>query len=324
MGMIVNCIAYAKGRRLVSDLAIEEIGDILREEGAFVWLGLYEPDEDLMKQVQKQFDLHDLAVEDAHSAHQRPKLEVYGDSLFVVLRTAQLLDGKIQFGETHVFIGAHYVVTVRHGASLPYTPVRARCESTPYLLRKGSGFVLYAILDFVVDNYFPIVDGFEEVLEGVEESIFKGNLDRAATERIYELKRDLVRLRRAVAPLAEICNQLTHLQLAQIPEDIRPYFRDVFDHVLRINEAIENQREMLSTALQVNLSLVAVGQNEVTKKLAGWGAILALPTMVFSIYGMNFESIPELHWHYGYELVIVIVSIVCFLLYLRLQKAGWL
>jgi len=323
MNMIVNCVAYAHGRR-VREIALEEISAILEQEDTFVWLGLHEPDENLLQQVQQQFQLHDLAVEDAHAAHQRPKVEVYGDSLFVVLRTAQLQEGRICFGETHIFLGLRYLVTVRHGASLPYTGVRARCERTPELLSLGPGFALYTIMDFVGDNYFPILDGLEEVVTTLEEDIVKAPLNQAATERIYEIKRDLAYLRRAVAPLVEVCEQLMELRLPQIPVGTYPYFRDVHDHLLRINESIDTLREMLTTALQVSVSLASVSQNEVTKRLAGWGAILAVPTMIFSIYGMNFEFMPELRWRYSYAVVIGIVIMFCLLLYRHLKKVKWL
>jgi magnesium transporter len=321
--MVVNCVAYTKGRRMC-DIAVEEISDILEQDAAFVWLGLFEPSEELLKKVQEEFGLHDLAVEDAHRAHQRPKLERYGDSIFVVLHTAQMAGDEIDFGETHVFAGARYIVTVRHGASLSYAPVRGRCESTPHLLRKGPGFALYGIMDFVVDNYFPIVEAFEERLEDLEEEIFAGTAKREATESIYVLKRNLMKLRRAVSPLMEICNHLMRFDVKLIPEEMYAYFRDVQDHVIRINEDTDNMREMLGTALNANISLLSVAQSEVTRKLAGWGAILAIPTMVGGIYGMNFEHMPELHWTFGYPLVLAVIALACFLVYRRLKKAGWL
>lgn len=323
MDMVVNCVAYANGRK-VRDIAVEEIRTACAQENTFVWLGLYEPDEALMKQVQDEFGLHDLAVEDAHRAHQRPKLETYGESLFVVLHTAQVVGGKVEFGETHIFVGACYVVTVRHGASLSYAPARARCESAPGLLQKGPGFVLYAIMDYVVDNYFPIVEALEDELTRLEDKIFEGSLRRKTTEQIYELKGEMMRLRRAVMPLTEISNQLVRYNAALIPDDVRPYFRDVYDHVMRINDASEMMREMLTTALHVNLSMVSIVQNEVVKKLAGWGAILAVPTMVASMYGMNFEFMPELHWHYSYPVVVSLTVAACIFLHRRLKRARWL
>ncbi|MFZ4792050.1 MAG: magnesium/cobalt transporter CorA [Candidatus Competibacteraceae bacterium] len=322
---IVNCVAYANGYKL-PHLTLENVPALLHDPAdAFVWLGLREPDEDLMARIQGLFGLHELAAGDAHRAHQRPKVERYGDGLFVALRTAQLRDGQVDFGETHLFVGPRYLISVRHGASSPFTTVRARCERNPELLRKGPGFVLYAILDFVVDHYFPILDGVEDTVEQLEERFFKGDFSPADTSLLYELKRDLVSLRRAVAPLVEVCNYLvTDVFNGLIPEDIRPYFRDVYDHALRINEAVDTLRETLVMTLQISLSLSATRQNEATKKLAGWGALLAIPTMVFSVYGMNFKAMPELNWSYGYPLVMGSVAVICLALYRFLRKAGWL
>lgn len=323
MGMVVKCVAYADGRK-TAEVAIPDISEILKSEDQFVWIGLREPDEALLRQIQEEFGLHDLAIEDALSAHQRPKLEEYGQSLFIVLRTAQWHDGSIAFGETHIFIGPRYLVSVRHGASLSYAEVRTRIETTPQLLRKGPGFVLYALMDFVVDHYFPIVDELEERLEGLEERIFAGGFNRQSTQEIYDLKRDLVALKRAVSPLIEICNRLIRFDVVLIPEDVRLYFRDVYDHVIRINEAVDSLRELLTSALEANLSLISVGQNEVMKKLAAWAAILAVPTMVAGIYGMNFEFMPELHWHYGYALIMSAMAGICGLLFWWFKRAEWL
>ena len=324
--MIVNCTAYAEGRKLPDIATLEDIAATRDRPDTFVWLGLREPDEELMARVKSLFGLHELAAEDAHHAHQRPKVELYGDCLFVVLRTAQANGGKVDFGETHLFVGPRYLVSVRHGASLPYAPVRDRCESNPRLLSKGPGFVLYAILDFVVDHYFPILNAVEDAVEDLEERFFKGDFDQGDIGRLYELKRDLVELRRAAAPLTEVCNYLlTDVFNIQIADDIRPYFRDVYDHALRINEAVDIIRETLALALQISMSLGAARQNEATKKLAGWGALLAIPTMVFSVYGMNFKGwFPELEWTYGYPAVMGGVGIICLFLYRYLKKSGWL
>ena len=320
---VVACGAYADGCK-VADVPLDDISDVLKIPGRFVWIGLHEPSEALLKKIQEEFSLHDLAVEDALRAHQRPKLEEYGDALFVVLRTAQLEEAKIALGETHVFVGPRYVVTVRHGASLSYGEVRARLESNPQLLAKGPGYVLYALMDFVVDRYFPIVDALEEELERLEEDIFENRFNEATTARIYELKRELVAGKRAVAPLIEVCNRLVRYDAGLIPDDVRPYFRDVYDHVVRINETIDNLRELLTTALEANLSLIAVRQNEVMKRLAAWAAILAVPTAVAGIYGMNFEFMPELHWRYGYVVVLAVIVGTCGILYWRFRRAGWL
>ncbi|MBI3785186.1 MAG: magnesium/cobalt transporter CorA [Deltaproteobacteria bacterium] len=320
---IVNCTAYADGKK-VGAVDLADISTVLRVPGPFVWIGVREPGEELLRKLQAEFGLHDLAVEDAFRAHQRPKVEEYGDELFVVLRTAQLVDAKIAFGETNLFAGERYVVSVRHGASLSYADVRAHCESTPQLLRKGPGFVLYAIMDFVVDQYFPIVDDLEDQLEALEEEIFSDAFTSGTTERIYNLKRDLVGLKRAVSPLVDVCNRLVRFDRALIPEDTRIYFRDVYDHVIRINETVDNMRELLTTALEANLSLIAVRQNDVMKKLAAWAAILAVPTAVAGIYGMNFDWMPELHFTYSYPIALAAMAAACVFLHWRFKRAGWL
>jgi magnesium transporter len=324
-GAVVACAAYAHGRRL-GDVAIEDISEVLEHDDRFVWIGLYEPDEPLLKEVQAEFGLHDLAIEDAHLAHQRPKLERYGDSLFIALRTAQpdREHGRIAFGETHLFVGSRYVVSVRHGASLSYADVRTRCEAQPQLLAKGPGFVLHAIMDFVVDQYFPVVDALEDDLEALEEAIFNERITRDSTMRIYTLKRDLLEIKRGVSPLVDICNRLMRSDLDLIPDDARPYFRDVYDHAIRINEKIDGLRELLGTALEANLSLTTIAQNEATKRITGWAAIFAIPTMIAGVYGMNFEVMPELQWRWGYPAVMAVTVTLCGLLYYRFKRSGWL
>ena len=324
MSAVVNCVAYDADGRKVGSVEVDDISEVLKSPDHFIWIGLHEPSEELLRQIQVEFGLHDLAVEDALRAHQRPKIEEYGHSLFVVLRTAQLEGDKITFGETHIFIGPQFVVSLRHGASLPYTEVRSRCEASPQLLRKGPGFVLYALMDFVVDHYFPIADELEEKLEGLEERIFDGGFNRESTEQIYDLKRDLMGLKRAVAPLMEVCNRLVRFDTTLIPEDTRLYFRDVYDHVIRINETVDVLRELLTTALEANLSLISVAQNDVTKKLAAWAAILAVPTMIAGVYGMNFEFMPELHWRYGYAIVTGAMAAICGAVHRGFRRAGWL
>jgi magnesium transporter len=321
--MIVGCVVYRNGHR-VADLPVEQISDVLQDEGQFLWVGLHEPSEELLRQIQDEFGLHDLAIEDAHRAHQRPKVEEYGDELFVALRTARLEDDVIHFGETHVFVGTCFVVTIRHGASLAYASVRRRCEASPELLAKGPGFVLYALLDFIVDNYFPIVDDLEERLEGLEGEIFGQEFRRETTERVYRFKRDLGTIKRAVSPLVEMCNRLTRPDHRMIPADIQPYYRDVHDHVVRINEAVDSLRDLAATVLEANLSLVSIRQNDVMKKLAAWAAILAVPTLVAGIYGMNFELMPELQWRWGYPTMMALMAGLCAFLYRRFKHAAWL
>jgi magnesium transporter len=322
--MVADCALYRSGKR-VRQLTLEEISDVLPRAGdGFVWLGLYEPTEKLLKVVQSEFGLHELAVEDAHAAHQRPKVELYGDSLFVVLRTCEFEKSDLAFGETHIFVGANYLVSVRHGASRSYSAVRARCEATPTQLARGPGYALYAIMDFVVDNYAPSVNSVEGQLDDIDGAILGGDSGTDSLRKIYELKRDLMELRRAVGPLLEVCEQLQNLRTPLIAEEARPYFRDVYDHVKRAFETIETARELLNTALSVNVGLLTMRQNEVVRKLAGWGALLAVPTLIASIYGMNFEHMPELRWSFGYPLALGSIAAICGTLYWRLKRAGWI
>jgi magnesium transporter len=325
MEAVINCAAYSKGRR-VSNIPISEVSEVLKQSDRFVWIGLHEPDEQLLQKVQVEFGLHDLAIEDAHRAHQRPKLENYGDSLFIVLRTAQMSnkERRVEFGETHFFLGENFIVSVRHGSSIAYTEVRNRCEKAPELLQKGPGFALYAVMDSIVDQYFPVIEAMEAELEIVEEKIFGEKPSRATTEHIYQLKREFLEIKRAVSPLIDICNKLMRFDLALIPEDTRPYFRDVYDHALRINEMIDNSRELLSGALEANFSMISISQSDVSKKFAGWAAIIAVPTMIAGIYGMNFHRMPELHWSWGYPFALGLIVTACLLLFLFFKRSGWL
>lgn len=323
-GCVINCVHYDRQGRH-RDIGLDAISDALAiDDGSFVWIGVYEPDEALLDKLQEEFDLHDLAIEDAHHAHQRPKIEAYGNSLFVAVHTAQTSNGKIAFGETHLFVGPRYLVTVRHGASLSYSAVRARCERDPELLALGPSYGLYAVLDFVVDNYLPIVDEFSEQLNALEKDIFSESFRRETVQKLYELKRDLTRLRLAVAPMQDITGQLTRVHTGFVGEEMRLYFRDVFDHTLRVNDATDTLREMLTAAMSVNLALVTVAQGEVVKRLAGWAGLLAAPTLITSWYGMNFEHMPELAGPYSYPVLIGVTVGVCALLYSLLKRARWL
>ncbi len=324
MKEIVNSAAYADGKR-IADVDIFDVSGVLKEENQFVWIGLHEPSEEILNRVQNEFNLHELAVEDAHRAHQRPKVEQYADSIFVVLRTAQMnQDHRIDFGETHFFVGNNFIVVVRHGSNVPYTEVRTRCEATPEQMKKGQGFVLYAVMDFIVDRYFPVVHELEQELESIEAKIFKEKPTRETTENIYDLKRELLEVKRAVSPLVDICNRLMRVEIKCISEETRPYFRDVYDHAVRINEMIDNTRELLNSAMEANFSLISISQSDVSKKFSGWAAIIAVPTMVAGFYGMNFKFMPELDWHYGYYTVIFLTLCVCAALYYFLRRSGWL
>ena len=321
---VINSAAYDRnGKR--RDISLDQISDVLAvDDGSFVWVGMHEPEPTLLDKLQEEFGLHDLAIEDAQHAHQRPKIESYGESLFVVMHTAQVVHGHIRFGETYAFLGPRYLVTVRHGASLSYAPVRARVEREPELLALGPTYGLYAVLDFVVDQYLPIVTEFRDELNRLEQDIFAETFRRDIIVKLYDLKRELTQLRLAVSPLQDILAQLTRMHGDLVPKEVRPYFRDVLDHAMRVNESTDTMREMLTAAMSVNLSLVTINQGEVVKKLAGWAALLAAPTLITSWYGMNFRNMPELQGRYSYFILIGVVAVVCLSLYRYLRKVRWL
>jgi magnesium transporter len=321
--MVMKCVAYQNGVT-IGDVTLETISEVLQQDHSFLWLGLREADCDLLQRIQHKFELHDLAIEDACAAHQRPKIERYGDSLFIVLHTAQFVENKIELGETHFFLGARFLITVRHGASQSHSKIRERCEAVPKQLAKGSGFALYSIMDFIVDNYIPVIDGLQSRFEVLELAIFQYQPSRQTMEELYELKRELLLLEGAITPVIDICNELMRFHNRLVPKEVRVYFRDIADHVKRIDRSIHAMREMLVAAMQVHLTFETVRQNEVVKRLAGWGAILAIPTMVFSWYGMNFKYMPELEWKFSYPVVISVIVLNCVMLYLRLKRKGWL
>lgn len=321
---LMACIAYdGQGQRL-GEIPIARISDTLAEPGRFVWVGLYEPDAALLAQMQEEFGLHPLAIEDAGSAHQRPKIEAYGNSLFVVARTALREGLQLCFGETHVFLGANYILTVRHGGSPGYAQVRRNAEETPALLALGPGYALYAVLDAIVDGYLPMIEAFQAELDDLEGAIFARHWKRGTLKRLYAMQRELTRLRLAVAPLQDVLAQLERQHGALVPERVRPYFRDVYDHANRINDAVGAMREMLSAALNVSVSLVTLDQNEALKRMAGWAALLAVPTLLTSWYGMNFHHMPELDQSWAYPAMIGFTLTLCVGLYVLLKRARWL
>jgi magnesium transporter len=321
-GVIASSV-YRDGRRL-ADVAIDEAGAWARKKGHVVWIGLLEPSRELLTRVQGQFGLHDLAIEDAEHPHQRPKLERYGDALFIVARTAQLIEGRVTFGETHIFVGAGYIVSVRHGPSTTYASVRRHWESCPSALAKGEDFILYALLDFIVDNYMPVLDAIEDEVEAIEDNVLARPMDAADIERLYMLRRDLLRLRNAAGPLVEVCRRLSGSELPQIRPAMHALFNDVTDHIRTVQEKIDNMREVLAFAFEAS---VLVGQSQETaiaKKLAAWAAILAVPTALAGIYGMNFDHMPELHQVWGYPAVLTLMVVVCSILYRTFRKNSWL
>ena len=320
---VVAAGVYVDGRR-VANIAIDEASSWRSRPGHVVWIGLHEPDMSLLQNVQRQFQLHDLAIEDANHAHQRPKIEQYGEGLFIAARTAQLDGDSIAFGETHLFVGEGYLVSVRHGASTSYTPVRERCESCPRALARGEDYILYAILDFIVDNYSPVLETIQEEVEAMEAQVLASAMTRAQIERLYLLRRDLLRLRHAVGPLVEVCRRLEHDNLPMVRPTMRPLFRDVTDHVRTVQEQIDSLREVLAFAFEASLLVGQAQETAVSKKLASWLAIIAVPTAVAGIYGMNFKNIPELQWENGYFIVMSAMLVACAGLYWRFRRVGWL
>jgi magnesium transporter len=321
--MVINCAAYEGGCR-VADIDLEQARKLDTADGRFVWIGLHEPDQRLLRTVQQRFGLHDLAIEDALLAHQRPKLEIYGDTLFIVVRTASLHDRKIRCGETHIFAGRGYVVTVRHGSTTAYKDVRARCEGAPKMLAMGEGFVVYSIMDFIVDNYFPILQELESEVDALEDAVFSRASDRLNIERIYELRHELLLLRRAVQPLQEMCNRMMRFDVPLIDQAMYPYFRDIQDHVIRLVESIDNQRDLLAAALEAHLLLSSVEQNKIIKIFSVAAVVLMPPTLIASIYGMNFKNMPELEWPFGYSMALVLMVTVAVLPYLFFRWKKWL
>ena len=321
--MIVDCAAYERGRRRQGRLEVEEASAAAGAEGAFVWVGVVEPDEEEMKGVAAEFGLHELAVEDAVRAHQRPKVEEYGETIHVVVKTARYVDPEevIELGQISVFVAPDFVITVRHGEA-DLSPVRERLEQRPDLLEKGPGAVLYAILDHVVDRYIEAAQGFDDDVREVELQVFGEGQN--PTERIYKLEREVLEFQAATAPLGEALEELCANDYAVVPATLHEYFRDVEDHLARVSTRIENFRQLLDSALEANLTQVSMRQNEDMRKISAWVAIAVVPTMIAGIYGMNFEHMPELEWSLGYPAVLALIAVVCLFLYWRFKRAGWL
>ena len=321
--MLINCVAYENGTKL-ADVSIEDISEYIKRPDCFVWVALKDIEPGELDQMSEEFGLHELAVEDASNGHQRPKIEEYGDSLFAVVHTIELVDGELNVGELDVFVGENYVLSVRNRSQQGFLGVRARCEREPDLLRQGPAFVLYALMDAVVDRYFPVADALEQELETIEEKIFDKGTERANIQRLYELKRKVLILKHAVAPLMEATGKLYGGRVPALCSNTQEYFRDVYDHLYRINTSIDTIRDTISTAIQVNQSMVAIDESEVNKRLAAWAAIFAVATAFAGIWGMNFKTMPELQWEYGYPAAIGIMVTVCGYLYYRFRKSGWL
>jgi magnesium transporter len=321
--VLINCVAYQNGRRL-ADIAVSDIHKYLTEPDTFVWVALKDPEPAELDEMQKQFGLHELAVEDANHGHQRPKIEEYGESLFVVLHVVEIEDDELKVGEADIFAGSHYVLSVRRQASRGFVDVRSRCEREPELLRHGPAYVLYALMDAVVDRYFPVLDTLETEFESIEESIFASQPTRAAIEALYDLRRKLTVLKHATEPLLEVTGRLYAGRVPQLVVGLQEYFRDVYDHLIRLNQSIDTLRDTAASGVTVTLSLITIQENEVTKRLAAYAALVAVPTMIAGIYGMNFRNMPELSWAYGYPVVIGLMALIDAYLFYRFRKAKWL
>ena len=323
--MLINSSVYDDGR-LVAEPGLQGVGAALRRQSGFVWIALRDPSDEELELLQQELDLPPLAVEDARKGHQRPKLEEYGDMLFAAMHLLEAgADGELEVGEVHVFVGARFVVSVRHRSQQGFLGVRGRAEREPQLLQQGPGFVFYALLDAVVDRYFPLIDGIEAELEQLEETMFRPGLDRqAVVQRLFGLKQRLATLRHAVTPLLEVASKLHGGRVPAVCKAMQDYFRDVYDHLVRIQAGIDAARETIIAATQVNLTLVAIDESLVTKRLAAWAAIFAASTALAGIWGMNFERMPELKWAWGYPLALATIAVVSGALYWRFKRLAWL
>jgi magnesium transporter len=321
--MIVNCVAYQEGRKL-ADIDKREISNYLARPGCFVWVAMKDATDAELEEMREEFDLHELAVEDARHGHQRPKIEEYGDSLFVVLNTLEVAGDEFRIGEVDIFVGRNYVLSVRQRTEQTLLGVRARAEREPELLRNGAGYVLYALMDAVVDRYFPVLEAVELELEKIEDQLFSGTSPRGNIETLYYVKQKLTTLKHVTGPLLEYTGKLYGGRVPQACAGLGEYFRDIHDHVIRLNQTIDTARDTVATAIQVNLAMITIGESEVTKRLAAYGALVAVPTMIAGIYGMNFRHMPELDWTYGYPYAVGLMAGIGVLLWVWFKRSGWL
>jgi magnesium transporter len=321
--MLINCVVYQEGQKL-ADIQPSEISDYVGRPECFVWVALFEPTPGELEAMRAEFDLHPLAVEDARHGHQRPKIEEYGDQLFVVLHIVEIIGEDLNVGEVAIFVGPNFVLSVRSRTQQGLLGVRTRSEREPELLRHGAGYVLYAITDSVVDRYFPVLDALEVELERIETRIFAGENNRSIIEALYTLKQKLMTLKHATSPLLEAIGKLYGGRVPYQCAKLQEYFRDIYDHLVRLNQSIDSLREMVTTATSVNLSLLTIQENEVTKRLAAYAALVAVPTMIAGIYGMNFRHMPELDWTFGYPLAVGLMTTIDVYLFFRFRKAKWL
>jgi magnesium transporter len=320
---VIAARIYRDGR-LLSEVDVTQASPRMEQKCDFVWIGLHEPDDATLALVQKQFGLHELAVEDALDPRHLPKMESYGDHLFVVARTVHLENARIAYGNTAIFIGRQFIITVRHGSDRGHAPVRTQLEATPWLLKQGPDYVLHAILDFIVDGYFEVIDMVEEQVLAMEDRALDSFLDRVQTARLFTVRRDLFRLTRILGPMEDLANRFINIDLPQVDANIDPYFRDLADHVRRVNYRVAGLRDTLTSVIETSGLLEQQRQGAITRQLAAWAAILAVPTAIAGIYGMNFDVMPELRWEYGYYAIVGVMVTICLSLYVRFKRAGWL
>ncbi len=320
---VIAARIYRDGR-LLREVDLAEASPKLEKKEDFLWIGLHEPDDETLKAISAQFGLHELAVEDALDPRHLPKMESYGDHLFVVARTVHLADDRIGYGNTAIFVGRQFIITVRHGSMRGHAPVRAQLEATPWLLKQGADYVLHAILDFIVDGYFEVIDAVEEQVLAMEDRALDNFLDRAQTARVFSVRRDLFRLTRILGPMEDLANRFVNIDLPQIDAEIDPYFRDLADHIRRVSYRVEGLRDTLTSVIETSGLLEQQRQGAITRQLAAWAAILAVPTAIAGIYGMNFEHMPELGWKYGYFLIVGVMAAICIGLYVKFKRTDWL
>jgi magnesium transporter len=325
--MIIDCAHYKDGTRQHEGKIPLEQAAARAGEGTddFVWIGLHDPEPGTLEELKDLFHLHELAVEDAEQTHGRPKIEDYDAMWFIVLKTAHYHEDReeVHFGEVHVFAGPGYAITVRHGPGSELSSARSRLEARPDLLKMGPAAVVWAVMDKVVDDYGPVVDGIEDDIEEVEVEVFDDD-EPAPTERIYKLKREVIEFHRAIGPLIGPLDEIERGKYERIPIELQRFFRDVYDHARRADEQVSSQRELLNSVLEANLALSAVAQNEVIKRISSWVGIVAVPTFIASVYGMNFDHMPELHWRVGYPLAIGLMALSFLGLYKYFKRVNWL
>lgn len=320
---VIAAYLYRNGER-VREVAIDEKVDCAHDKSEFVWIGIADPDERELRTLQAAYDLHPLAVEDALKANQLPKVDVYGDQLFVVARTAFLQDDAIGYGETAIFVGHSHIISVRHGSARAHTALRTDLEAAPTLLIHGVDYVLHAILDFIVDGYLPMVESIEEEVIEMERRTIDNFLGRDEITRIFALRRELIRFQRILVPMGEVAGKFVRLDLPCIDTEARPYFSDVLDHVRRVQSMVDDLREVLTSVFEFSNLLEQQRTGAITRQLAAWAAILAVPTAIAGIYGMNFENMPELKTHYGYFVVLGAIAVLCTGLFIWFKRTKWL